>query len=109
MTDGIALLVPDTVMKTPTYWAQGFFAKPMMGRPTSETRHKKHRTGPRVLYLSLNHAAPYIRKPDAAYGGAPRHWLMAMLNLSFVDRMMGRKKAKPYAIVVTKRRIRANA
>jgi len=32
-----------------------------------------------------------------------------MLNLSFVDRMMGRKKANPYAIVVTKRRIRANA
>jgi hypothetical protein len=34
---------------------------------------------------------------------------MAMLNLSFVDKMMGKKKAKPYEMVVTKRRIRANA
>jgi hypothetical protein len=97
------------VMKTPTYWTQGFFAKPMMGRPTSETKHRKHSTGPRVLYLSLNHAAPYIKNPDAAYGGAPRHWLIAILNFSFVDRMMGRKKAKPYAMVVTKRRMSANA
>ena len=47
---GMALLVPAMVMKTPTYWAQGLWAKPMMGRPVRETRLRKMTTGPRVLY-----------------------------------------------------------
>lgn len=71
--------------------------------------HKKMSTGARVLYLSLNQAAPYIKKPEAAYGGAPRHWLIAMLNFNLVLRMMGRAKAKPYEIVETKSRMKAKA
>ena len=87
-------MVPATVMKTPTYWPQGFFTKPMMGRPMSEIKQRKQRTGPRVLYLSENQAEAYIRKPEKTYGGAPRHCDIAMLNLRLVLRMMGRKKAK---------------
>lgn len=108
MIAGIALFVPLTVIKTPTYCPQGFSTKPMIGSPISEIRQRKHTTGPRVLYLSLNHAAPYIMNPLAAYGGAPMHCAIATLNLSFVLRMMGRKNANPYAIVVTQKNINAN-
>src|SRR5690349_6352439 len=103
MIAGIALFVPLTVMNTPTYCPHGFSTKPMMGRPISEMRHRKQTTGPRVLYLSLNHAAPYIMNPLAAYGGAPMHCAMATLNLSFVLKIIGRKNANPYAIVVTQK------
>lgn len=92
---GIAEFVPATEMNTPTYCPHEFVTKPMIGTPISETKHRKHSTGPRVWYLSLNQAALYIRIPVAAYGGAPKHGLIAILNFNFVLRMIGNVKAKP--------------
>lgn len=73
MTAGIAELVPATVMKTPAYWPHGFLTNPIIGSPMREIRQRKQSTGPRVLYLSENQAAAYIRMPEKTYGGAPRH------------------------------------
>ena len=77
----------------------------MIGSPMRETRQRKHRTGPLVLYLSPNQAEAYIKTPEKAYGGAPRHWDIAVLKLRFVLRMIGRKKANAYAMVVTRKRM----
>lgn len=65
ITLGIALFVPATVTKIPKYCTQGFLTKPMIGKPISETRHKKHRTGPRVFLRSEYQAARYMMTAEA--------------------------------------------
>jgi hypothetical protein len=109
MMEGIAAWMPETVMKTPTYWPHGFFTKPMIGRPMRAMMMRPQSTGPRLWYLSLNHAEPYMRKPAKAYGGAPMHCDIAIENLSLVLRMIGRKKANPYATVEVAKRRRGKA